>query len=139
MPRKSKTQSTVVTSPGQPYGVSGEQKASMQTIPLPETRIEPNLQSPANNLTSQETNTDNVSVLSPAEQLMQNAQSMPAPDLNAFSAPTERPEENIMTMPSEPIKNVPNKTAEILRMVARFQNNNPTLLQKAADAERLRY
>jgi len=42
-------------------------------------------------------------------------------------------------MPKKPVAAVPNKTAEILRMVARFQNNNPMLLQKAVDAERLGY
>lgn len=139
MPRKSKTQSTTVTSPGQPYGVSGEQQASMQTIPLPETRVQPESQPAMSPMMNEQGLSDDVAVPSPMQQLLENAQSMPAPDLNAFSAPTQRPDENIMTMPQQPIANVPNKTAEILRMVARFQNNDPMLLQKAADAERLGY
>ena len=138
MPRKSKTQSTAVTAPGQPYGIAGEQQAAMQTIPLPETRVEPNTQ-PSTGSVVDQSSMESAAVPSPMEQLLDSARSAPAPTLNAFSAPTERPQEDLMTMPQKPISAVPNKTAEILRMVARFQNNNPTLLQKAADAERLGY
>jgi hypothetical protein len=140
MPRKSKNQSTTVVSPGQPYGIAGEQQAAMQSVPLPETRVQPNTQNPATTTMGQEQSSlDSAAVPDPMQQLLQNAQSTPAPTLNSFSAPTERPDENLMTMPSQPIVGAPNKTAEILRMVARFQNNDPMLLAKAADAERLGY
>jgi hypothetical protein len=140
MPRKSKNQSTAVVSPGQPYGIAGEQQAAMQSIPLPETRVQPTTQDPSNTTMGQEQLfSDSVAVPDPLQELLQSAQATPAPSLNSFSAPTERPDENLMTMPSAPVSGVPNKTAEILRMVARFQNNDPMLLAKAADAERLGY
>ena len=139
MPRKSKQQATSVTAPGQPYGIAGEQKAAMQSVPLPETRVQPDMQSPNNATMDQGQPLDSAAVPDPLQQLLQDAQSMPAPNLNSFSVPTERPDENLMTMPDQPIAGVPNKTAEILRMVARFQNNDPLLLAKAADAERLGY
>ena len=139
MPRKSKTQNTNVISPGQPYGIAGEQQAAMKSVPLPQTRIEGNTSPSTDPMSSQEGTMDSVASPDAMQQLLSNAQSTPAPSLNAFSAPTERPEENLMTMPEKPISGIPNRTAEILRMVARFQNNDPLLLQKAADAERLRY
>jgi hypothetical protein len=140
MPRKSKNQSTTVVSPGQPYGIAGEQQAAMQSVPLPETRVQPDTQNPPITTMGQEQSSlDSAAVPDPVQQLLENAQSTPAPTLNSFSAPTERPDENLMTMPSQPVAGVPNKTAEILRMVARFQNDDPMLLAKAADAERLGY
>jgi hypothetical protein len=140
MPRKSKNQSTAVVSPGQPYGIAGEQQAAMQTIPLPETRVKPNTQNLNSGSMGQEpSDLNSVSGANSVEQLFQNAQSMPAPDLNSFSAPSERPNEDLMTMPNQPVAGIPNQTAEILRMIARYQNNDPMLLAKAADAERLGY
>lgn len=141
MPRKTKNQSTTVTSPGQPYGIASEQQAAMNIVPLPNTQIDPQMEQTnpldtsrslggAPNVMPSENN-------NPLNNIIDIAKNTPAPSAPAFSAPTERPEESIMTKPTTPPV-VPNNTAMIIRMIAQA-NGDDSLNQIATNVERLRY
>jgi hypothetical protein len=141
MPRKSKQQSTVATSPGQPYGIAGEQQAAMNIVPLPDTQIMPEMQNGAMPSTSSPLgaapDSDLESNVNPLAGIIDAARNSPAPAAPAFSAPTERPEESIMARPPLP-PTVPNNTANIIRMIAQA-NGDSSLNEIAANVERLRY
>lgn len=147
MPRKSKTQNTAVTAPGQPYGIAGDQQAAMKTIPLPNTEIQgsntaqvsppinPSVFQQVNSgLPEQQSNNDS----SGFQAAIEAATNSPEPAQNAFSDPTARPSESLLTMPT---KNIPPRTptADILRMMAQSNGNDPALMDMAAKAAQRGY
>lgn len=136
MPRKTKTQNLPATSPGQPYGVAGEQVAAMNTIPLPT--------GDTNNFMDQPVTPDQVTdSLAPVgssmnegsnfANILQEAVSSPTPGPGAFSAPTERPSETLDSalMQPAPKPMESNPTVQTLMTMARNMGNDPALMEIA--------
>lgn len=136
MPRKTKTPKVSATAPGQPYGVAGEQKAAMDVVPIANTTNENFLDQPIN---PQQATADlnpvgsNPEPSSGLDSILQAAIQSPTPELGAFSAPSERPEETFQNMQpmGTPSKPPTNPTIEALEMMARNMGNDPALLEMA--------
>lgn len=128
MPRKSKTQ-PVKTSADQAYGVAGEQKASMNVVPLPNTKVEPQA---TNGPPLQQSE-----VVPPPPSIFDIAANEMPPDQMAFSEPTGRPEEPLMTPPNlAPSAKAPNRVAMLLRSIAATSPNPDAYENLARIAER---
>lgn len=136
MPRKSKSQATTVTAPGQPYGVAGEQQAAMKLLPLPDTQVQPDMSAPtaAPSSVPGMANTADAPQPNAMEAAIQAALTSPSPDAPAFSAPTTRPEESIFTTVQQPITRK-SDVANILRALSDDVGGDPVLMQLAAQAE----
>lgn len=129
MPRKSKPQATTVTAPGQPYGIASDQQAAMATIPLPNNNLpistSPSApsQNPLEAMVPSGTNNNFADVLNAAV-------AAPVPSQGAFSAPTVRPNqdlmENVLPAPSQPTTN---PTIELLQTMAANMGNDPAILE----------
>ena len=141
MPRKSKSQPVAVTAPGQPYGIAGDQQAAMKSIPLPNTEIQgqniaqtsPSLNPEMINQVNQSPNPVASEAPSDFQSAIMAAMNSPEPTQNAFSDPTARPSESLLTMPMQPnVKKTP--TSDILRMMAEANGNDPALMDMAASA-----
>lgn len=134
MPRKSKTPRVPATSPGQPYGIAGEQIAAMETIPLPDANE-------AAAGAAVPTVADKQELLNPAgpspepnpdfTNLLQAAVDSPVPGTGAFTAPSDRPDETFQNMPSmQPQSGTQNNpTIQALELMARNLGNDPSLLE----------
>lgn len=135
MPRKSKTQRNE-TAPNQAYGVAGEQKQAMNVLPLPNRGTEmPTPETMSN---------QNIPVSAPTEQpasedefarILEAAVNEQPPSMPAFSAPTQRPDEALMTMPMRPAQGGTSELVSTLRLVAQT-TNNPNIERIANIAER---
>ena len=135
MPRKSKTQTTAVVAPGQPYGIAGDQQAAMKTIPLPNTTISGDMSAPtgAIPIPPNELSPTPSEIPSAPQDALMAALNTPPPTSEAFTMPTNRPQEPLMTpVPaSEPKRS---RAAEILHMLADASGGDPALIQIANDA-----
>jgi hypothetical protein len=160
MPRKAKTPSvsTPVTSPGQGYGVAGEQKAAMAAVPLPGGA--PDVGAPG---TGAPTGASPAAPTPPASrggapvpppaagpepapgggnplaQAIVAAISSPAPAEGGFDRPTERPTEDLFTPPAPMRSGRVTPTARVLSMLAESNGNDPALRALADDAARRGY
>jgi len=137
MPRKSKQQAPSVTSPGQPYGIAGEQQAAMKTIPLPDSQIMGEMDAPIDgdavaSMPGSETEPDSM------QMAVQEALMSPSPDAAAFSAPTSRPNESIFTPAPMQSMARPSDVGNILRALAEDAGGDPVLSQLAAQADQQR-
>ena len=136
MLRKSKQQAPSVTSPGQPYGIAGEQQAAMKTIPLPDSQIMGEMDTPISgdagaSMPGSETEPNSM------QAAIQAALMSPSPDQAAFSAPTNRPNESIFT-PSPMSTARPTDLGNIFRALAEDSGGDPVFLQLAAQADEQR-
>jgi len=136
MPRKSKQQAPSVTSPGQPYGIAGEQQAAMKTIPLPDSQIMGEMDAPIDgdavaSMPGSETEPNSM------QAAIQAALMSPSPDQAAFSAPTNRPNESIFT-PTAMSAARPTDLGNIFRALAEDSGGDPVFLQLAAQADEQR-
>lgn len=136
MPRKSKTQK-MQTAPNQAYGVANEQKQAMQVVPLPNKLQGPDMSAP---VASPDAATANEPMIngqapSPIELAMQE---MP-PSGNAFSDPTSRPDESVLTPPTmQKPPEATSRVAAMFRMIATNSPNADRYLRLADLAERNR-
>ena len=132
------------TSPGQPYGVAGEQRAAMASIPLPMTGPEqvgpqgeagpPPAGLPAGGPPGQTPALTPDNPMSP----IAAALSMPAPEGDAFADETAFPDEPVTAgLPTQQFiqPQVP-PVANTLRMMAATFGNDPDLLRIADDAQK---
>lgn len=135
MPRKSKTQ-RIETAPNQAYGVANEQKQSMNVLPLPNRGTE--------NPTAESMSPGNMPPSAPTEQpasqddfarMMEAAIAEQPPSMPAFTAPTQRPDEPLMTMPTQPVQGGQSYFVSLLNMTAEA-SDNPNLARLANLIER---
>ena len=136
MPRKTKTPKVPATSPGQPYGVAGEQKAAMNIIPVANGGPEYNPETPATLPETQEM----LGVNGPppeeyggfASTLEAALQTQP-PGEGAFSAPSNFPDQSFNNTPiaPTPMERPTNPTIATLELMARNMGNDPALLEMA--------
>ena len=136
MPRKTKTPSVPATSPGQPYGVAGEQKAAMDSIPLANNTPEFNTDAPLSS--SEATQSLNpaptaTEVPSNISSTLQAALETQPPSEGAFSAPSNNPEQTFQntSIVPPPAQQPTNPTIATLEMMAKNMGNDPALLEMA--------
>lgn len=150
MPRKAKpsTPPVPVTSPGQPYGVAGEQRAAMQAVPLPDVAASPPPAGggasapmasppppgPAGAPPPAVANDVPTAGGDPLGEAVMAALASPMPVQGGLTRPTERPDEDLLTPPPvmRPARVTP--TARVLQMLAESNGNDPALQAIAADA-----
>jgi hypothetical protein len=138
MPRKSKQQPTSVTSPGQPYGIAGEQQAAMNMVPLPDTQVAGSMDAPiSSDMGGSAPMGASESAPNSMQMAIQEALMSPSPDAAAFSAPTTRPNESIFT-PAAPSIARPSDLGNIFRALAEDSGGDPVFLQLAAQADEQR-
>lgn len=136
MPRKTKTPKIAATSPGQPYGVAGEQKAAMNIVPMANGNPKFNLDMPVSSTQSQE-------MLNPVgpppetpmglDSALQAALETQPPGEGAFSAPSNNPDQTFENTPivPPPMERPTNPTIETIEMMARNMGNDPALMEMA--------
>lgn len=130
MPRKSKPQATTVVSPGQPYGIAGEQQAAMATIPLPNndlpiTTVNASTPSPNPEMASMQPGPS-----SNFADVLNAAVASPTPGQGAFSAPTTRPNQSMMeNVQPAPSVSPSNPTIQLLETMASNMGNDPAILE----------
>jgi len=129
MPRKSKSQATTVTAPGQPYGIAGDQQAAMATIPLPNNNL-PISSTPSPNANPNVNTPNEVPSPSGFADVLSAAIASPTPGQGAFSAPTERPNQDLLenVAPPQTIQRT-NPTIELLKVMAENMGNDPAILE----------
>lgn len=130
MPRKSKPQSTTVVSPGQPYGIAGDQQAAMATIPLPNNDL------PVSTINASIPSADiQMPSMQPGSNsnfadVLNAAVSSPVPGQGAFSAPTTRPNQSMTeVVNSAPAVPASNPTIQLLETMASNMGNDPAILE----------
>lgn len=123
MPRKSKTQRNE-TAPNQAYGVANEQKQAMNVVPLPNRGTEmptvgamPSGNLPLSAPTEQPANEEEFA------RMMEAAVSEQPPSAPAFSAPTQRPDEPLLTMPQNQMQGGEPYLVSVLKMAAAATDN----------------
>lgn len=136
MPRKTKTPQIPATSPGQPYGVAGEQKAAMNIVPMANSNAEYNPDMPVTSSEAQQ-------MLSPSgpatpqstgfSSALEAALQTQPPGEGAFSAPSNNPDQTFENTPiaPAPMEKPTNPTIATLEMMARNMGNDPALLEMA--------
>lgn len=130
MPRRAKTPRLPATSPGQPYGVAGEQRAAMDVIPLPEDNPPPTLPPPPADAAPG--GPPPAAPLTDLGAAVQGAMQMEAPTGDLYG-PTQYPDQQLGQPYAAPVRRS-TPTADVLRMVAESMGGDPLILQMADDA-----
>lgn len=136
MPRKTKTPKVAVTSPGQPYGVAGEQKAAMDIVPMAGGNGEYNPDMPVSSTESAQMlnpSGDTAGMSSGIGSVLEAALQTQPPGEGAFSAPSNNPEQTFQNtpIPAAPDVRPTNPTIDTLEMMARNMGNDPALMEMA--------
>lgn len=149
MPRKSKTQSTTRTSPGQPYGMAGEQVAAMEQIPIPLTNQPPAVNAapasagamPAGMAPSGPPEAAQQAEIGQLEQALMDATATPAPTMPAFSAPVTDDERAALAATKSPMQSARqvSPVVQLLQDLAMANMGDEYLEEIAATAARIGY
>ena len=136
MPRKTKTPKVAATSPGQAYGVAGEQKAAMDIVPMAGANTEYNPDMPVSNAESAQMlnpSGDTSGMSSGLDSVLQAALETQPPGEGAFTAPSNNPEQTFQNtpIPEAPAVRPTNPTIDTLEMMARNMGNDPGLMEMA--------